>query len=86
MPLTIVARAVTQDEVLDLGDGGPVIGASGEVLLDMSDGERAYRFLMTGTDARTLGKALITEGWEAMKRKLGARGAIASFLKEGKTP
>lgn len=79
MPLEVKARAVTQGELLDLGGGehgGPYVGNHGEVLLTFEDGITTHTYLLTGDGARTIGKALITEGWEALKRKMGARAAL----------
>lgn len=83
MPSHVTVRAVEQDEIIDLGGNGPLVGASGEVLLSIEGLEHQHMFVLLADDAREVGKMLITEGWEALRRKHGAVGAIRHALGKG---
>lgn len=87
MALKIVAKAIETEEPIDLGDGGPIIGHPGEVLLTISDTgnpETSYKFVMTADDARLMGKGLIQEGWQALTLLHGPVKALQIGLGKGR--
>ena len=56
------------------------MGEVGEVYFELGDGEAMAKLLIDADQARELGKALITAGWDAYREKHGAKAMLAHMF------